>query len=304
MKNLNVVKCEICLELHMVDGQVLQTRKPYSCQKCHKRKDPMYFLKNNLHPAWYEVSDDGYLVRDKYGNKVPHFEIPPELKRLSMAEKFLIQRCFNYVPSVHVSNGVFALKGHCVTFPQDISAICNKLPLRKETMVVFIRYLGNKDTCDVYPKSLRVKRQNVLEALLWLKKHNPLYSDISIRESNLNWMQGEEEVSIATNAEKFQTKNSRHIPIISNESEFVSPSAQDDSPDCDDIVVSTMHANQPNPLPSGDNANIIQSFKSIAQLTGQVSQVMNFPPIDHDSPIRYVPGNFSESEKFPDLALY
>ncbi len=144
----------------------------------------------------------------------------------------------------------------------------------------------------------------MLEALLWLKKHNPLYSDISIRESNLNWMQGEEEVSIATNAEKFQTKNSRHIQIISNESEFVSPSVQDDSPGCDDIVISTMHANQPNPLPSGDNANIIQSFKSIAQMTGQVSQVMNFPSIDHDSPIRYVPGNFLESEKFLDLALY
>ena len=41
MKNLNVLKCEICLELHIVDGQVQQTRKPYSCQKCHNRKDPM-----------------------------------------------------------------------------------------------------------------------------------------------------------------------------------------------------------------------------------------------------------------------
>jgi hypothetical protein len=170
MKNLNVVKCEICMELHMMDGQVQQTRKPYSCQICHKRKDPMYFLKNNLHPVWYEVSDDGELVRDKDGNKVPHFEIPPELKRLSKAEKFLIRRCSNYVPSVHLSNRVFALKGHCVTFLQDISAMCNKLPLRKETMVIFIRYLGNKDTCDVYPKLLRVKRQNMLEALLWLKK--------------------------------------------------------------------------------------------------------------------------------------
>jgi hypothetical protein len=74
-----------------------------------------------------------------------------------------------------LSNGVFALKGHCVTFPQDISAMCNELPLRKESMVVFIRYLGNKDTSDVYPKSLRVNKQNVLEALLWLKKHNPQY---------------------------------------------------------------------------------------------------------------------------------
>jgi hypothetical protein len=113
-------------------------------------------------------------------------------------------------------------------------------------------------------------------------------------------MQGKEEVSIATNGDKFQTKNSRHIQIVSNEPESVSPSVQDDSPDCDNIVISTMHAYQPNPLPSGDNTNIIQSFKSIAQMTGQVSQVMNFPPIDHDSPISYVPGYFSKSEKFPD----
>ncbi len=45
--------------------------------------------------------------------------------------------------------------------------------LRKETMVVFIWYLGTKDNCGVYPKLLRVNIKNVLEALLWLKKHNP-----------------------------------------------------------------------------------------------------------------------------------
>ena len=138
-------------------------------------------------------------------------------------------------------------------------------------MLVFIRYLGNKDTCAVYPKSLRVNRKKVIEALDWLKKHNPLYSDITIRESNLDWMQGEEEVSIASNAEKFQTKNSKHIRIISGEEpEFVSHSAQQDNPDDDDIVISTMHANQPNPLPSKDNANIIHSIKNIAQATGQL----------------------------------
>jgi hypothetical protein len=139
----------------------------------------------------------------------------------------------------------------------------------------------------------------VLEALLWLKKHNPLYSDITITESNLNWMQDQEEVSVANNAEKFKTKNSKHIRIIFNEAEFVSPSAQDDSPDGDNIVISTMHANQPNPLPRGDNTNIIQCFRRIAQTTGQLTQVMNFPPIDHDSPIRYVPGIFAIFVKFP-----
>jgi len=104
-----------------------------------------------------------------------------------MAEKCLIRRCSTYVPSVYLSNGVFALKGHCVTFPQDISEMCNELPLCKEAMVVFIRYLGNKNTTVVYPKSLQVNRRNVLDALLWLKSHNLLYSDISIVESNLDF---------------------------------------------------------------------------------------------------------------------
>jgi hypothetical protein len=106
-----------------------------------------------------------------------------------------------HVPSVHLSNGTLALKGHCVTVPQDISAMCNELPLRKETMMVFIWYIGNKNTSAVYPKSLPVNRKKLLEALLWLKKQNPFYADVSIRENNLEWLQGEDEVLIASNAE-------------------------------------------------------------------------------------------------------
>jgi hypothetical protein len=217
----------------------------------------MHFLKNNLHPVWYEVSEDREFVRDIYGNKVPHFEIPPELKRLSMAEKCLIRRCSTYVPSVHLSNGVFALKGHCVTFPQDITAMCNELPLRQEAVVVFIRYLGNKNTTAVYPKSLRVNRRNILDALFWLKRHNLLYSNISIVESNLDWMQGKDEVSIARNEEQIRLRNSKHNRIISSDDEFVSPSAQQPPSDSNDIEITTMHANEPNLLPGGDNADII-----------------------------------------------
>ena len=103
-----------------------------------------------------------------------------------MAEKLLIRRCASFVPSINLSNGTFALKGHCVAFPQDITKMCNKLPLRKEAVFVFIHYIGNKDTSAVYPKSLCVNKQNVLKALLWLKKHNPHYADITINELNLN----------------------------------------------------------------------------------------------------------------------
>jgi hypothetical protein len=73
-----------------------------------------------------------------------------------MAEKLLIPRYASFVPSIHLSNGTFALKGHCFTFPQDINKMCNELPLRKEAVVLFIHHIGNKDTSAVYPKSLHV----------------------------------------------------------------------------------------------------------------------------------------------------
>jgi hypothetical protein len=184
--------------------------------------------------------------------------------------------------------------------------MCDELPLCKETMVVFIRYIGNKDTSAVYPKSLQVNRKNILDALLWLK-HNPLYANVSIKEENLDWMKGEEKVSIATNALELKTNNSKQFRIIAGESEYVSSAHNtgledlefitDDSKynskttkvqvdnDGTDLDISTMHANQSDPLPTGTNAEIIKSFIDIARTTDQAAKIMNFPPIDYDSQI-------------------
>ncbi len=51
IKNINVITCDICLELQILDKQLKQTKEPHTCQKCQNRKDPMYFLRNNLHPV-------------------------------------------------------------------------------------------------------------------------------------------------------------------------------------------------------------------------------------------------------------
>jgi hypothetical protein len=67
-----------------------------------------------------------------------------------------------------------------------------------EAVVLFIGYIGNKDTSAVYPKSLRVNKQNVLKSLLWLKKHNPHYADVTINELNLDWMNGKNEANNGT----------------------------------------------------------------------------------------------------------
>jgi hypothetical protein len=209
-----------------------------------------------------------------------------------MAEKLLIQRCASFMPSIHLSNGTFALKGHCVTFPQDITEICNKLLLRKEAVVVFICYIDNKDTSAVYPKSLHVNKQNVLKALLWLKKHNPHYAYIAINESNLDWMNGKNEANIGTQALILKTKDTQWYKINATEEEVVSnvhkPFEHNDlSNDSCDMDIGCMYTNENNTLPTGMDAEIMKSFVEIAKKMSQLSETMEFPPDNHDSPIRY-----------------
>jgi hypothetical protein len=62
----------------------------------------------------------------------------------------------------------------------------------------------------------------------------------------------------------------------------------DQNTDCCDMDIGCMHANENNSLPTGMHAEITKSFVEIAKKTGQLSKIMEFPQIGHDSPIRYV----------------
>ena len=169
--------------------------------------------------------------------------------------------------------------------------MCDELPNRKETVLVFIRYIGNKDTSAVYPKSMRVNRRNIIEALLWLKKHNPHYKNVTINESNLDWMKGKEEANIGQEGTILSTKDTLRYKVLSTEEEMVSNAhgrmdfgGRPDN-ECD-LEIGAMHPNVSNPLPNAHNTEIIESFIDIAKQTGQSSKVMDFPPIDHDNPIK------------------
>jgi hypothetical protein len=60
------------------------------------------------------------------------------------------------------------------------------------------------------------------------------------------------------------------------------------SNDSCDIDIGCIHANENNTLPTGMDAKIMKSSVEIAKKMGQLSEIMKFSPIDHDSPIRYV----------------
>ena len=104
---------------------------------------------------------------------------------------------------------------------------------------------------------------------------------------------GRNEANIGTQASILKTKDTQCYKINATEEEVVSnvhkPFENNDlSNDSCDMDIGCMQANENNILSTGMDAEIMKSFVEIAKKTGQSSEIMEFPPINHDSPMRYV----------------
>jgi hypothetical protein len=78
-------------------------------------------------------------------------------------------------------NGSSKLKGHSISFPQDVNDIARVLP-RLPSDLSLISILGP----GIDPKLLHVRRHKIQDALEWLKANNPSYKDIEISLDRLD----------------------------------------------------------------------------------------------------------------------
>jgi len=125
----------------------------------------------------------------KTENNVVKCTLPLELQDLTIAEKLLIQCVSPLIPTIHIKNGVLGTRGHVVSFFQDISGICTELPkMPSDVKMVKVARTGTTTDGENIRDIFTVNHHRVLNALKWLKQHNPLYGDITIKESNLDWM--------------------------------------------------------------------------------------------------------------------
>lgn len=176
MCNISYNTCLICHQ-----GRLNLAVKDGICSRCESQRGNYTFCHDNKTlPTWM------------MGNAVM-YSIPPELKNLTLAEKLLIQRVSPLVPVIHIKNGSIGSRGHVVSFFQDISGICNELPkIPSEIQMVKVIRSGTTAAGENISNTFTVNKHRVLTALKWLKKFNPLYSDITIKESNLSWMKGKQ----------------------------------------------------------------------------------------------------------------
>ena len=93
------------------------------------------------------------------------------------------------VPVIHIKNGISGIRGHIVSFLQDISSITTILPrLPSEVSIVKVIRASQTRCGNELRKTFIVDREGLLKALLWLIKYNCLYKDIIIDETRISWM--------------------------------------------------------------------------------------------------------------------
>lgn len=301
MRTLQMKTCIVCREnsLQFKDKEELirdgasvlecgDNEYSFVCDKCKRNKlgvDDMYHLESNLHPIWYERDQNGDFRFDNEGNKVARYDIPSELKNLTMAEKLLIRRCSPLIPSHHIKNGVYGIDGHCVCFPQNIDQMCSDLPQQQSNMVIFVRHISNRVTGSEHSRHYKVNKNRVLSALRWLKIHHIGYHDITITESNLDWIQGDN-VYESTKKYEFDTKYRKKDAVHNAEETVSSNQCGGNNDGQDEAGLETVHPNYKQNKPNPEQSEIIKSFKSTAEGTGQSHKVLDFPPIDHSEPLK------------------
>ena len=129
-------------------------------------------------------------------NKVWLGDVPKELKGLTIPEQRLIAiyRHNSCIVKLHscfhsVTTAQSALKGNCISFPQDVVNIATTLPLELDDLcdclkILFVEHQIPKRS--QLSNILTVRKKKVVEALHWLKQNNPLYRNVQINQSTIN----------------------------------------------------------------------------------------------------------------------
>ncbi|KAK3932375.1 ATP-dependent DNA helicase [Frankliniella fusca] len=150
-KSLQFYECHMCKKKQIYS---VFDKKP--CKDCH-----LFTLANDLDPL----------------------EVPEELDGLTFVEQQLIARIHPVVSLYKVKNVQYKYTGQIINFPQHVQELCDVLPHKVEdlTGVLAIRCKNSGGYRDFY-----IRKNKVLNALIWLKDNNPFYEDISISYDRVN----------------------------------------------------------------------------------------------------------------------
>ncbi|CAF4508168.1 unnamed protein product [Rotaria magnacalcarata] len=162
-------------------------------------------------------------------NKVWMRDIPKQLQGLTIHEQRLIalyrhNSCIVKLQSrFHsTSTAQSALKGNCISFPQDVINIATTLPLELDNLCDSLKiiFVGSRMPQRSQLKHiLTVRKKKICAALQWLNQNNPLYRHITIDQSTIDKLADDDvpeclwaAMEISNNAEAAESERSSYIP--------------------------------------------------------------------------------------------
>ena len=109
--------------------------------------------------------------------------IPQELCDLTQVEEMLIARALPIMRVYIKPGGQRGYSGHCINLPQNVTELATTLPrYPKDLAVIIVKVKGRDNTF----RDVTVRKDKVQNALAWLIKNNPHYSEVIINEHTLN----------------------------------------------------------------------------------------------------------------------
>ena len=103
--------------------------------------------------------------------------LPLQLQGLTDIEEMLIARACPIMCVYRKHGGQRGYRGHVLKLPQDIQGFLNRLPRNIAHLpYLIIRRHGTDNT----HRDCTVRREKVLQAIMWLQANNPFYPDVAI----------------------------------------------------------------------------------------------------------------------------
>ena len=107
--------------------------------------------------------------------------IPPELSDLNDLEERMIAQRTPFMKLVALPKGrQQAIHGPCVNVPSRLKSICTLLPrLPRQALIIPLKFKRRLRYRSYYMFK-HARPHKIMTALKWLKKHNPLYKDVTV----------------------------------------------------------------------------------------------------------------------------
>lgn len=157
----SICQCTVCQEAWPITSKP-KSPDSYLCSRCSRDKStPKQF------------SDASSMIPGP---------VPTELQGLTKTEEMLIARALPILRVYVQPGGKMGYSGHCINLPQHVEELASILPrYPRDLSIVVVKIKGKDNTF----KDVKVRKEKVHHALLWLLRNNPNYSNVTINQQAL-----------------------------------------------------------------------------------------------------------------------